>query len=600
MLRTIIRYAAAGLAAGFVATAITLVVLPHFYSHVTELLVFPAAAAVAALPIGAVAAVVRRSRKKASPSRAAVFGRSFGAVLTLSVLLSLGLYALRAPARAWKVAPKLVVMCIDGATWDLINPFIDAGLLPNLARLKKGGTSAVLRSTDPAFSLIAWTTIGAGVEPDKHGITSFYHTQDDLKSKRIWEVFEDYGHSIGVFRWWITWPPRVRNGFVIPDILARDGASFPPRYNFINQFRMERKSGHSATLTERAGVGWKFLRSGVRLETCMKIAREYLPAAWTGVYADVHIATKRAEIRLNADVYGHLLRRIEPEYTCFYDNGADQMCHFYWQFFEPEKFEGVDPEQAARYGTAIPDYYRLHDQIIGDILDHIGPSATIAVISDHGFRADNEGTQNWYFARGGPILAALEMDTEYYSIALGSVTFVESVRQDPAEKRAALERAALVLNSLRVVESEVPLFNAYIEQEARLQLDVSDSLQTLDGHVETSSGTVALEEWFNTRVFAGTHDPAGVFIGYGGAFRPGHEGTEAKLVDIAPTILHTSGFPLSRELDGSVMWDWITTLYRDSNEVVWVDTYGHYDPLRRDIKLDAETLKRLRSLGYVR
>jgi hypothetical protein len=64
--------------------------------------------------------------------------------------------------------------------------------------------------------------------------------------------------------------------------------------------------------------------------------------------------------------------------------------------------------------------------------------------------------------------------------------------------------------------------------------------------------------------------------------------------------LYTAGFPLSRELDGLVMWDWIADAFRNEHEVSWIDTYGRYDPLRRDVVLDEETKKKLRSLGYVR
>jgi hypothetical protein len=598
-LRTLARYASRGIVIGFIATALTLLALPHFYSRIHELLVFPAVAAVAGTAIGAVVlafGAMRRSRRPA----AVVAGKPFLVTLAASILIALALFVMRAPERAWRAAPKLVVLCIDGGTWQIIDPLIEAGRLPNLARLKRDGAAAVLMSTDPSFSMVAWTTIGTGVQPEKHGIRSFYDTQDHLQSKRFWEVFEDNGHSIGLFRWWITWPPRVKNGFVIPDILARDATSFPQHYDFINQFRLDMKSAHSTPVSRKVALAWRFLRSGLRLETCLKIAVDVLPALRAGRFADFHIAARRAEIRLNADMYAHLLRVFQPEYTCLYDNGVDQMSHFYWQYYEPGEFRDVDPAEVARYGNAIPDYYVLHDEIIGWIVEHIQPSATIVVLSDHGFAADRAGGRNLYFPRGTPILPALGLDDEFYSLALGSRTFIESIHRDPTENSVALERAADVLNSLVVRESGVPLFHAWIEQEQRLQLDVSDSLLSLEGHVETPAGIVPLQEWFTTRAFTGTHHPEGIFIGRGPAFRQGHEGARAHLIDIAPTLLHTAGFPLSRELDGTVVWDWIADAFRSGSDVAWVDSYGRYDPVRPDVEVDEETLKKLRSLGYVR
>jgi hypothetical protein len=598
-----VRYVTGGLAFGFFATALTLIALPHFYSHAYELLVFPTAAAVVGASVAALVLLVgaiRRGRNQRPPHPVEpVLGRRFVIVVAVSVVLSAALYFARAPSRSWKVSPKLLSLCIDGATWTVIDPLIDAGRMPNLSRLKSEGTAAVLLSEEPMYSLVAWTTIGTGVHPQKHGIQTFYDTQDDLRCKRFWEVFEDYDRSVGWFRWWITWPPRVKKGFVIPGILARDASAIPPRYGFINQFRADMKSGRRPSFARTAGTGWRYLRAGLRLETCAQIAFELLPALSSGRYADYHIASRRAEIRLNADVYCHLLREIRPEYTCFYDNGIDQMSHFYWQFFEPEIFRDLDPADVARYGGAIPDFYALHDRVIGRLLEHVDSSTSVVVLSDHGFAADDAGARNLYFTRGVPILSDLGLSDDYYSIALGSRTFVQSVRRDSVENRAALEHAVEVFNSLTVEESGMMIFNAWIENEGRVQLDVTDSLLTLQGHVQTPSGPKALESWFNTRALAGTHHLDGICIVKGPGFRRGHLGERAQLVDIAPTILYTAGFPLSLELDGSVVWDWIREDFRARNQVALIDTYGPYDPPRRDVELDEETLKKLRSLGYV-
>jgi len=71
-------------------------------------------------------------------------------------------------------------------------------------------------------------------------------------------------------------------------------------------------------------------------------------------------------------------------------------------------------------------------------------------------------------------------------------------------------------------------------------------------------------------------------------------------VDIAPTILYATGFAVSRELDGGIMWNWMTDTFRNSHEVRWVDSYGSYDPREYEVHVDEETMKTLRSLGYIR
>jgi hypothetical protein len=593
------RYVLGGAASGFFGTALVLLVLPHFFSHAYELLVIPLAGALAGVVLGAVANLIRPTRTRAHRQGRSVVGKRFLTVAAIGVALSVGMYVARAPARSWKVSPRLLVLCIDGGTWKVMDPLIEAGRLPNLSGLMDRGTSAVLLSEEPMYSMVVWTTIGTGVHPDKHGIRNFYDTQEQLRSKRFWEVFGDHDRSVGLFRWWITWPPQVRKGFVIPDILGRDASAIPARYDFVNQLRLDAKAGHSLSFGRRVALGWRYLRAGLRLETCTSIAREVLPAIASGRYADFHIASRRAEIRLNADVYCHLLREFRPEFTCFYDNGVDQMSHFYWQYYEPELFEGLDPGDVERYGHAIPDFYALHDRVIGRILAHVDSTADVVVLSDHGFAADTVGARTLYFPRGVQILSDLGMDDDYFSVALGSRTFVESVRRDSVENRAELDRAMGILNSLTIQESGAKLFHAWIEPEGRIQLDVTDSLATLRGHVGGPAGPLPLASWFNTRALAGTHHPDGICIVSGPPFCRGHAGARARVVDVAPTVLYATGFPLSRELDGKVMWDWITEKYRAEHPVTRVDTYGRFEPSHHDVQVDEETTKKLRSLGYV-
>jgi Type I phosphodiesterase / nucleotide pyrophosphatase len=598
-LTAIARRSLVGFAVGLFATAAVLFFLPHFYSRFYELAIIPIAAAIVAALVDTLWRLLRALFRRPLATSHPLAGRRLTAALLLGIVLVIGGFIARAPARAWKVSPELIVLCVDGGTWDVADPLIAAGRMPTIARLKREGTSAVLMSTDPSFSMVVWTTIGTGVSSENHGIQTFYDTADHLRAKRLWEIFEESGHSVGLFRWWVTWPPRVKNGFVIPDILARNGSSNPPRYAFVNQFRIDMKSGHVMTTRAKLEYGMQFLRAGLKMGTCLEIAREIVRARRAGRTGDAHIAARRAEIRLNADVYAHLLRESEPEFTCFYDNGVDQMSHFYWQYHEPTKFAAVDAAEQERYGSVISDYYALNDRVMGEILDHVDTSSTVVVLSDHGFAAESTGTHAWFFPRGVAIVADMDMDSEFFTIAMASRTFVHSVRRDPRTQRRALDSALARFNALTVHETGTRVFRAWIDEDSYVQLDVSDSLRTLDGHVQTPRGLVPLRNWFDKREYAGTHHPRGMIVARGEAFRRGHSGETASIVDVAPTVLHATGFPLSRELEGAVMWDWVSEGFRNRHEVAWVDSYGHPDTLRRDITVDEETLEKLRSLGYV-
>ena len=97
---------------------------------------------------------------------------------------------------------RVAVIGLDGATFDLIGPWMDDGLLPNLATLRSEGFSSPLRSVVPALSAPAWTTAVTGVNPGKHGIFDFElvdrekfitvpATSLDRKAKAIWEYLTE-------------------------------------------------------------------------------------------------------------------------------------------------------------------------------------------------------------------------------------------------------------------------------------------------------------------------------------------------------------------------------------------------------------------------
>ncbi len=77
----------------------------------------------------------------------------------------------------------------------------------------------------------------------------------------------------------------------------------------------------------------------------------------------------------------------------------------------------------------------------------------------------------------------------------------------------------------------------------------------------------------------------------------------ANVVDVAPTILHLLGVPVSRELAGKPLLGLLTPEFTARFPVREVPTYGRRSgqtTIRRGDPLDREAIERLRSLGYVR
>ena len=81
---------------------------------------------------------------------------------------------------------RVVVIGWDGATWDLIDPWIKEGKLPFLGSLKESGAFGLLQSTTPHLTPPAWTSIFTGVNPGKHGIFDFFELERYKKYPVFW------------------------------------------------------------------------------------------------------------------------------------------------------------------------------------------------------------------------------------------------------------------------------------------------------------------------------------------------------------------------------------------------------------------------------
>ena len=68
---------------------------------------------------------------------------------------------------------KLAIIGIDGATFDIIQPMIAEGELPNIARILNEGAFGDLESEKPPMTPPAWTSMFTGLNPGKHGVFHF-------------------------------------------------------------------------------------------------------------------------------------------------------------------------------------------------------------------------------------------------------------------------------------------------------------------------------------------------------------------------------------------------------------------------------------------
>jgi predicted AlkP superfamily phosphohydrolase/phosphomutase len=135
--------------------------------------------------------------------------------------LGLGVAGILAGCGPHRRAP-VVVIGLDGADWDLLDPWMEAGL-PNLRSFLSGAALGELTTVEPILSPVCWTSAVTGVNPGKHGIYDFQkedpeggelliETATNRRALPIWMLLSDAGFRVAVLNVPMTYPPDPVRG----------------------------------------------------------------------------------------------------------------------------------------------------------------------------------------------------------------------------------------------------------------------------------------------------------------------------------------------------------------------------------------------------
>jgi predicted AlkP superfamily phosphohydrolase/phosphomutase len=150
---------------------------------------------------------------------------------------------------------RVLVVGLDGLEPSIVERLIEAGQLPNLARLMSQGSYARIATTYPAQTPVAWSTFATGVNPGGHGIFDFirpdrrtyraelalnrYHQASAFSPPKpvnlrrgtpFWQTLSEAGIPSVVLRCPCTYPPdavrgRLLSGMGVPDLRGGFGTS---------------------------------------------------------------------------------------------------------------------------------------------------------------------------------------------------------------------------------------------------------------------------------------------------------------------------------------------------------------------------------------
>lgn len=307
----------------------------------------------------------------------------------------------------------MLILGLDGATWDVLGPGIASGQLPNLARLRRQAAWGVLRSTVPPVTFPAWTTFATGVNPGKHGIFDFTRREPGSYAVRfvnatyrkvptVWRRLSDAGRRVCVLGIPGTYPPEALNGCMISGfdspVTTRADRSFVYPSAWADEVMAAGGFPFADFQEFRVGPGWY---------------AQALDRLLRGIETKTRLALS-------------LLRRERWDCFLLLFGESDTAAHHFWHIHD-ERSPRFDPRLRAELGDALMRVYAALDTAVGRLLD-AAADPTVLVASDHGF--GGVGTKalflnQWLaaagFQRRRPVAPAAGMATRLKRAALGYV-----------------------------------------------------------------------------------------------------------------------------------------------------------------------------------
>ena len=78
---------------------------------------------------------------------------------------------------------RTLLLGLDGATYDLLDPFMKQGIMPFLRDFTDRGTRASMMSTPNPVTPPAWTSMMTGRSPGHHGIFDFIRAEESVEGQ---------------------------------------------------------------------------------------------------------------------------------------------------------------------------------------------------------------------------------------------------------------------------------------------------------------------------------------------------------------------------------------------------------------------------------
>jgi predicted AlkP superfamily phosphohydrolase/phosphomutase len=531
---------------------------------------------------------------------------------------------------------RVLVIGLDGATFDLIDPWIQEGKLPALAECLKEGTRSNLLSTPLSNSAQAWSSFITGKNPGKHGIYDFFEARQDSygvqflnasfrKGKSLWRLLSDSGKKVGVMNVPMTYPAETVNGVFLSGL---DSPGIDSNFSHPKDL-MEEINQHVGGYILEPGI-WGFIRRGrhdIALEKLMEMVR-------------VRTATA-----------GYLIESKGWDLFMVVYTATDKVQHHFWKYIDPTRPEYHTDIAAS---SAILQVYQEIDKSIQELKD-AAKDASLIIMSDHGSGPSSRRTMyinRWlnkegflHFKDSGKISGKLgrlkynvleqtsneikklfprkakelmvrllpgirdKIDsvlflpgidwarTRAYSRENHPAIFINTAGREaegivePGQQYETVRNQLMEkLQSIRCPETGQPIAGQIFKREDIYQgpeaFKAPDIIFQWNQflYVHRPSGKDMNKDFLeilddrsllaseNTTRPSGIHRDHGIFIASGQHLQKNKNFAGARIYDVAPTILYLLGIPIPDDMDGHVLEDAINEDYLRKNPIKKVST----------------------------
>ena len=271
---------------------------------------------------------------------------------------------------------RVLIIGLDGMTYDVMKPLTEMGLMPTCKRLMDGGSWGVLMSTVPPVTGPAWCSFATGKQPGNHGVFDFFKPTTannavgmsrrlinarEVDGKTLWQILTEAGKTSIVMNVPVTYPAAKIKGALMADMLAPStGRNFSSPEGLVQKY--EKELGEYVITVNWQGysdaTAAKFVDDTIECEKrrtkyCLKLMDEY--PDW------------------------------DLCFPCFTE--PDRIQHALWKYIDPKEREKLQRE--GKYDQSVMDkvheFYRELDNDIRVVLDKAGPDVPVFFVSDHGF-----------------------------------------------------------------------------------------------------------------------------------------------------------------------------------------------------------------------